>query len=66
VVRDADKLWRFEVTGIAVASDWFGITPREYGDKLEGQVEQLETEKGRQWAAETLAETRKRLKFSLI
>ena len=27
VVRDADKLWRFTVTGVAVACDWFKMTP---------------------------------------
>lgn len=66
VVRDADKLWRFEVTGIAVACDWFGITPHAYADKLEDQVNILETDKGRDWAATTLADTRKRLKLHLI
>ena len=66
VVRDADKLWRFEVTGIAIACDWFGITPRAYADKLEEQTGILETEKGRDWAAQTLADSRKRLKLHLI
>ena len=27
IVRDADKLWRYEVTGTAVGCDWFGETP---------------------------------------
>ncbi len=66
IVRDADKLWRFEVTGIAVACDWFGITPHAYADRLEKQVGILETEQGRIWARETLDETRQRLKLHLI
>ena len=38
LVRDADKLWRFTVTGIAVACDWFKMTPHQYADRLEKQV----------------------------
>jgi hypothetical protein len=30
LVRDADKLWRFTVTGVAVACDWFKLNPRQY------------------------------------
>lgn len=66
IVRDADKLWRFEATGIAIACEWFGTTPRAYADTLEAQVATLETEPGRAWAAETLAETRKRLKLHVL
>ena len=66
LVRDADKLWRFTVTGVAVASDWFKLTPRQYADRLEGQVAILETEAGRQMAAQTLAETRIALMLHLI
>lgn len=66
IVRDADKLWRFEVTGIAVACDWFGTTPHAYADRLEVQTSQLETELGRTWAAETLADTRTRLMLHVL
>jgi HD domain len=66
LVRDADKLWRFTVTGVAVASDWFKLTPRQYADRLEGQVTILETEIGRQMAAQALAETRIALMLHLI
>jgi hypothetical protein len=66
LVRDADKLWRFTVTGVAVASDWFKLTPRQYADRLEGQVTILETEVGRQMAAQALAETRIALMLHLI
>ncbi len=47
LVRDADKLWRFTVTGVAVACDWFKLTPHAYADRLEKQVATLETEAGR-------------------
>lgn len=66
IVRDADKLWRFDVTGIAIACEWFGTTPRAYADKLEAQVSILETEVGQAWAAETLADTRQRLKLHIL
>ena len=66
IVRDADKLWRFEVTGISVACEWFGVTPHAYADKLTGQVGILETEMGRAWAAETLAESQARLMLHVL
>jgi HD domain len=66
LVRDADKLWRFEVTGIAVACDWFKTTPHGYADRLELQKGQLETEVGRRWAAETLAASRTALMLHVI
>ncbi len=66
VVRDADKLWRFTVTGVAVACDWFKMTPRQYADRLEQQVSILETEAGRQLAAQALAKTRVALMLHLI
>jgi hypothetical protein len=66
LVRDADKLWRFEVTGIAVACDWFKTTPHGYADRLELQKDQLETNIGCQWAAETLAASRAALMLHVI
>jgi hypothetical protein len=66
VVRDADKLWRFTVTGVAVACDWFKMPPRQYAARLEQQVLILETDAGRQMAARALAETRVALMLPLI
>lgn len=66
IVRDADKLWRFDVPGVAVACDWFKTTPRAYADRLEVQKTQLETEAGRQMATETLAKTRAALMLHVI
>ncbi len=66
LVRDADKLWRFSVTGVSVACDWFKMTPRQYADRLEHQVGQLETETGRQWAAKELRATRATLMLHVI
>jgi HD domain-containing protein len=66
LVRDADKLWRFTVTGVAVACDWFRITPRQYADRLEGQLRLLETDGGRRMAEEELPRTRAALLLDLI
>lgn len=67
IVRDADKLWRFTVTGISVACDWFKMTPHQYADKLETtNLAQLETEIGRQIAERDLAESRRILQLHLI
>jgi hypothetical protein len=66
LVRDADKLWRFTVTGVAVACDWFKMPPSQYAARLEQQVLILETEAGRQMAATALAETRVALMLHLI
>src|SRR5690606_7700285 len=30
LVRDADRLWRFDHAGIALASGWFGLDPATY------------------------------------
>jgi hypothetical protein len=66
LVRDADKLWRFTVTGVAVACDWFKLTPHAYADRLEQQLELLETATARQIAANELARTRSELMLHLI
>ncbi|MBM1219211.1 HD domain-containing protein [Ponticoccus sp. SC2-23] len=66
IVRDADKLWRFEVTGIAVACDWFAVTPHGYADMLEAQKDILETAPGREMAARELAATRAKLMLHVL
>jgi HD superfamily phosphodiesterase len=66
LVRDADKLWRFTVTGVAIACDWFKMTPHAYAARLEDQVKMLETEAGRGMAARELARTRGELMLHLI
>jgi hypothetical protein len=67
IVRDADKLWRFSITGIGVACDWFKLTPAQYALKLEKtNLAQLETEVGRQMAERDLVESRRILKLHVI
>lgn len=38
LVRDADRLWRFTPTGIALASGWFALTPAEYARRLRVEI----------------------------
>lgn len=66
LVRDADKLWRFSVTGVSVACDWFKMTPHQYADRLTHQTAVLETDIGRHWAAAELQATRATLMLHLI
>jgi HD superfamily phosphodiesterase len=63
LVKDADALWRFSVAGIAVACDWFGLTPGEYADRTAPQIEgRLFTETARAIARAELAQTRRVLR----
>jgi hypothetical protein len=47
MVRDADRLWRFDPAGIALASGWFGMDPATYTDRLRAEIiPELLTEAG--------------------
>ena len=58
IVRDADKLWRYEVTGTAVGCDWFGETPVQNCARNEAILPKFETAPGRAMAAAELVRTR--------
>jgi len=66
IVRDADKLWRYSVPGIAIICDWLDLTPKQYADRLEGQHQRLETEHGRYLAKAQLAKSRETLMLHVI
>lgn len=38
LVRDSDRLWRFDRAGIAMSTSWFGMDPAEYTDRLEREI----------------------------
>lgn len=38
LMRDADRLWRFDQAGIALASSWFGMDPANYTDRLATEI----------------------------
>lgn len=66
IVRDADKLWRYNVTGIAIAADWFGKTPSAYSADMESKIDWFETPVGRAIAERELAITKKALMFHVL
>lgn len=67
IVRDADKLWRFTVTGVSVACDWFKQTPSRYCNRLESDIiPQLHLPESIEMAKADLAETRKELLCDVI
>jgi HD superfamily phosphodiesterase len=66
IVRDADKLWRYNVTGIAIAADWFGKTPHAYALDMEAKIDWFETSVGRTMAERELVITKKALMFNVL
>lgn len=38
LMRDADRLWRFDHAGIALASGWFRMDPATYTDRLAAEI----------------------------
>ncbi|WP_231443967.1 HD domain-containing protein [Brevibacterium zhoupengii] len=38
LVRDADRLWRFDRAGIALSSSWFGMDMATYTDRLKYEI----------------------------
>lgn len=38
LMRDADRLWRFDQAGIALASTWFKMDPASYTDRLVEEI----------------------------
>lgn len=66
IVRDADKLWRYEVTGTAVACEWFGETPHQNCDRNEAILPTFETEPGRAMAEAALKITRVALMLHVL
>lgn len=38
LMRDADRLWRFDQAGISLASTWFAMDPATYADRLSTEI----------------------------
>lgn len=67
LVRDADRLWRFDHAGIALASGWFRLDPAVYCDRLAREiVPELLTEAGIAMAAADLARSNDLLKTQVL
>lgn len=66
LVRDADKLWRYTPTGVALAHEWHGFTPAAYGDWLTEHLDDFETEEALRLAKHELAKTHDLLKLNIL
>lgn len=67
MMRDADRLWRFTTTGVAMASSWFFMTPAVYMDRLRAEImPELLTEAGIAMGTADLARTEAILKSAVL
>lgn len=66
IVRDSDKLWRYEVTGTAIGCEWFGETPAKHCQRNAAGLAKFETAPGREMAEAALDATRKALKLHVL
>jgi hypothetical protein len=66
LVKDADRLWRFCVTGVALASQWWSLTPAEYVARLEEQLPLFFTATAAEIAREELAASRVALRVDVL
>lgn len=67
LMRDADRLWRFNHTGIALAHSWFELTPSTYMGRLEEEIlPELRTQAGVDIATAELARSRRLLKAEVL
>jgi len=66
LVKDADKLWRFDVVGISVACDWFSLTPSAYALHVAAQIDGLFTETARGIARAELARSHEVLQLDVL
>jgi hypothetical protein len=58
LVKDADKLWRYSLTGVSVGCDWFSMTPGQYAARVARQVpDALFTDAAKEIGVRDLAET---------
>ena len=65
-VRDADKLWRYEVAGTSVGCDWFGETPAQNCARNDRNLPRFEIEPWRAMAVAAFAETRRALMLHFL
>jgi hypothetical protein len=67
LVRDADRLWRFDHAGIALASGWFAMDPATYCARLEAEIiPELKTQAGIDIARTELRRSNALLKTAIL
>lgn len=66
IVRDSDKLWRYEVAAVGICCDWFAETPAQNCTRNEALLPKFETEPGREMATAALKKTRAALMTQVL
>lgn len=67
LVRDCDRLWRFDRSGIAMSTAWFGMAASDYVDRLESEIlPELITEAAHQIAIADLDRSRALFRTEVI
>lgn len=67
IVRDSDRLWRFNPTGLGFSAEWFGKTPREIVDQLTNKIMgEMITPAGRAMAEAELERSIRILRIGLL
>ena len=67
IVRDADRLWRFNPVGLGFSAEWFGTTPQRIRQKLEGEIlAEMITPAGRAMAEAELANSIALLRLDIL
>ncbi|MDV2477542.1 HD domain-containing protein [Rhodococcus zopfii] len=67
LVRDADRLWRFDHAGIALAAGWFNMDPATYCSRLRSEIiPELLTQAGIEMALASLDRSEALLKTDVL
>jgi len=67
LVRDSDRLWRFDRAGIMASSSWFGMAISDYVDRLQREIiPELITDAAHQMATADLARAAALLRTEVI
>lgn len=67
IMRDADRMWRFDLPGIALSCAWFGMHVSDYVDRLEREIlPELKTQTGHDIAVADLKRSRDLLRTEVI
>ena len=67
LLRDADRLWRFNPIGVAIACHWFEMTPTGYAHLSETKdFPELLTEAGRRIASAELARAKRLFRMDVL
>jgi len=67
IMRDSDRMWRFNPTGLGFSAEWFAKTPRAIAEALENKIiKEMITERGKAMARAELDATKKLFRLDLI